>query len=194
MELKKYALSNVCSIVPGYAFKSSDFGSGENIAIKIKDIEPPYVNIKNAERVCFTPQDKFRLSQGDFVMAMTGATIGKVGKLELDAKNVYINQRVCKFEPITSVCDKKYLYYVLSTPSFRNFIYNNIDSKLAQPNIGHPTIYKYTHLFPINIEEQKLVASVLNNLDRKIELNRQINDNLPRLDRSLKEAEVRLVA
>lgn len=185
MELKKYALSNVCSIVPGYAFKSSDFGSGENIAIKIKDIEPPYVNIKNAERVCFTPQDKFRLSQGDFVMAMTGATIGKVGKLELDAKNVYINQRVCKFEPITSVCDKKYLYYVLSTPSFRNFIYNNIDSKLAQPNIGHPTIYKYTHLFPINIEEQKLVASVLNNLDRKIELNRQINDNLEAMAKQL---------
>ena len=178
MGLKKYALSDVCTIVPGFAFKSNDFGSGENIAVKIKDIEPPSVNIKNAERVCFTPQDKFRLSEGDYIMAMTGATIGKVGKLQIDAKNVYINQRVCKFNPITSVCDKEYLYYVLSTSSFRNFIYNNVDSKLAQPNIGHTTIYKYTHLFPSNIKEQKLIASVLNNIDRKIELNKQINDNL----------------
>ena len=178
MALKKYALSDVCTIVPGFAFKSNEFGSGENIAVKIKDIEPPSVNIKNAERVCFTPQDKFRLSKGDYIMAMTGATIGKVGKLQIDAKNVYINQRVCKFNPITSVCDKEYLYYVLSAPSFRNFIYNNVDSKLAQPNIGHPTIYKYTHLFPTDIKEQKLIASVLNNIDRKIELNKQINDNL----------------
>ena len=185
MGLKKYALSDVCTIVPGFAFKSNDFGSGENIAVKIKDIEPPSVNIKNAERVCFTPQDKFRLSEGDYIMAMTGATIGKVGKLQIDAKNVYINQRVCKFNPITSVCDKEYLYYVLSTSSFRNFIYNNVDSKLAQPNIGHTTIYKYTHLFPSNIKEQKLIASVLNNIDRKIELNKQINDNLEAMAKQL---------
>ena len=194
MALKKYALSDVCTIVPGFAFKSNEFGSGENIAVKIKDIEPPSVNIKNAERVCFTPQDKFRLSKGDYIMAMTGATIGKVGKLQIDAKNVYINQRVCKFNPITSVCDKEYLYYVLSSPSFRNFIYNNVDSKLAQPNIGHPTIYKYTHLFPTDIKEQKLIASVLNNIDRKIELNKQINDNLLMLDRSSAMAKARLVA
>ena len=185
MELKKYALGDVCTIVPGFAFKSNDFGSGENIAVKIKDIEPPSVNIKNAERVCVTPQDKFRLSEGDYIMAMTGATIGKVGKLQIDAKNVYINQRVCKFNPITSVCDKEYLYYVLSTSSFRNFIYNNVDSKLAQPNIGHTTIYKYTHLFPSNIKEQKLIASVLNNIDRKIELNKQINDNLEAMAKQL---------
>ena len=185
MALKKYALSDVCTIVPGFAFKSNEFGSGENIAVKIKDIEPPSVNIKNAERVCFTPQDKFRLSKGDYIMAMTGATIGKVGKLQIDAKNVYINQRVCKFNPITSVCDKEYLYYVLSAPSFRNFIYNNVDSKLAQPNIGHPTIYKYTHLFPTDIKEQKLIASVLNNIDRKIELNKQINDNLEAMAKQL---------
>ena len=185
MELKKYALSDVCTIVPGFAFKSNDFGSGENIAVKIKDIEPPSVNIKNAERVCFTPQDKFRLSEGDYIMAMTGATIGKVGKLQIDAKNVYINQRVCKFNPITSVCDKEYLYYVLSTSSFRNFICNNVDSKLAQPNIGHTTIYKYTHLFPSNIKEQKLIASVLNNIDREIELNKQINDNLEAMAKQL---------
>ena len=185
MALKKYALSDVCTIVPGFAFKSNEFGSGENIAVKIKDIEPPSVNIKNAERVCFTPQDKFRLSKGDYIMAMTGATIGKVGKLQIDAKNVYINQRVCKFNPITSVCDKEYLYYVLSAPSFRNFIYNNVDSKLAQPNIGHPTIYKYTHLFPTDIKEQKLIASVLNNINRKIELNKQINDNLEAMAKQL---------
>lgn len=35
MELKKYRLGEVCTIIPGYAFKSSDFGCGKNWVIKI---------------------------------------------------------------------------------------------------------------------------------------------------------------
>ena len=48
MQYEKLTLQDVCIIIPGYAFKSTDFGFGENIAIKIKDIEPPFINIKNA--------------------------------------------------------------------------------------------------------------------------------------------------
>ena len=185
MELKKYRLGEVCTIIPGYAFKSSDFGCGKNWVIKIKDIAPPAINIATADKVAVTPSNKYKLSKGDYVMAMTGATIGKVGMLQTDISNVFINQRVCKFVPNEHICDKTYLYYVLSTQSFKNFIFNNIDSKLAQPNIGHPTIYKYSHLFPNCIKEQKLIASVLHNLDCKIVLNHAINDNLEAMAKQL---------
>ena len=30
MEMKKYKLGEICSIIPGFAFKSSDFGTGSN--------------------------------------------------------------------------------------------------------------------------------------------------------------------
>ena len=53
--------------------------------------------------------------------------------------------------------------------------------------------YNIKVLLP-EIEEQKRVASVLQNLDHKIALNRQINDNLPMLDHSLRGARVRLAA
>lgn len=174
----KFSLQELCDIIPGYAFKSKDFNSGNNVAIKIKDINSEGICISSADTVAFTPSDKFKLSEGDFVMAMTGATIGKVGRMNIKCDNVYINQRVCKFIPKNNICDKDFLYYILSTTSFKHFIYNNIDSKLAQPNIGHPTLYKYSVSIPRNIEEQKLIASVLKNIDRKIELNRRINDNL----------------
>ena len=187
MELKKYKLGEVCTIIPGYAFKSSDFGCGKNWVIKIKDIAPPAINIATADKVAVTPSNKYKLSKGDYVMAMTGATIGKVGMLQTNISNVFINQRVCKFVPNEHICDKTYLYYVLSTQSFKNFIFNNIDSKLAQPNIGHPTIYKYSHLFPNCIKEQKLIASVLHNLDCKIALNHAINDNLEAMAKQLYE-------
>ena len=185
MKLKKYKLGEVCTIIPGYAFKSSDFGCGKNWVIKIKDIAPPAINIATADKVAVTPSDKYKLSKGDYVMAMTGATIGKVGMLQTNISNVFINQRVCKFVPNEHICDKTYLYYVLSTQSFKNFILNNIDSKLAQPNIGHPTIYKYSHLFPTCAKEQKLIASVLHNLDCKIALNHAINDNLEAMAKQL---------
>ena len=190
----KLSLQDLCDIIPGYAFKSKDFNFGSNVAIKIKDINSEGICVSSADTVAFTPSDKFKLSEGDFAMAMTGATIGKVGRLNSKRDNVYINQRVCKFIPKGSICDKDYLYYILSTNSFKHFIYNNVDSKLAQPNIGHPTLYKYSVSVPHEIEEQKLIASVLKNLDRKIELNRQINDNLPLLDHSLRGAEIRRAA
>jgi len=40
----------------------------------------------------------------------------------------------------------------------------------------------------------KKIALVLSNIDRKIELNRAINQNLPTPDRSLEVGEVRLAA
>ena len=192
MGMKKYKLGEIVRIIPGYAFKSTDFLSGENIAIKIKDINPPFIDINKADKVRFRPNDRYKLEYGDFVLAMTGATIGKIGLNNSHIPNVYINQRVCKFIPNKDLCDKNYLYYLLNTDAFRKFIYKNIDSSSAQPNIGHPSILKFEHYFP-NIKEQKHIGNILSTIDKKIALNRAINDNLPTLDHSLEVAEVRRV-
>lgn len=183
MELRKYKLGEIAEIIPGYAFKSSDFGHGKNIAIKIKDIVPPGIDIKNADTVDVHPGERYQLQSGDYVMAMTGATIGKIGKIGNCEKRIFINQRVCKFIA-NNLCDKEYLYYVLNSDYFQKFVLNNIDSKLAQPNIGHPTLYKFENLYP-TLLEQKRIASVLSNIDSKIELNRAINQNLEAMAKQL---------
>lgn len=183
MKLKKYKLGEIAEIIPGYAFKSSDFGHGKNIAIKIKDIVPPGIDIKNADTVDVHPGERYQLQSGDYVMAMTGATIGKIGKIGNGEKRIFINQRVCKFIA-NNLCDKEYLYYVLNSDYFQKFVLNNIDSKLAQPNIGHPTLYKFENLYP-TLLEQKRIASVLSNIDSKIELNRAINQNLEAMAKQL---------
>ena len=183
MKLKKYKLGEIAEIIPRYAFKSSDFGHGKNIAIKIKDIVPPGIDIKNADTVDVHPGERYQLQSGDYVMAMTGATIGKIGKIGNGEKRIFINQRVCKFIA-NNLCDKEYLYYVLNSDYFQKFVLNNIDSKLAQPNIGHPTLYKFENLYP-TLLEQKRIASVLSNIDSKIELNRAINQNLEAMAKQL---------
>ncbi|SHM94438.1 restriction endonuclease subunit S [Fibrobacter sp. UWB7] len=184
MEMIKVTLKEMCDIVPGYAFKSSDFGSGDNFAVKITDIQPPSIDVMNLENVSAIPKDdRTLLSKGDFVMAMTGATIGKVGLFDGSKENVYINQRVCKFIPKDGY-DKSFLYYLVSQPNFRKFIFANVDSSSAQPNIGHPTMYRYEQNVP-TLDGQKKIASVLSALDDKIALNKKMNQKLEAMAKRL---------
>ena len=51
-----------------------------------------------------------------------------------------------------------------------------------------------TLIMPPTKDEQNKLVSILALIDRKIELNRAINQNLPSPDRSLRAVEVRLAA
>ena len=55
------------------------------------------------------------------------------------------------------------------------------------------TLHDMPILLP-SLEEQQYIGNIFSTIDRKIELNRTINHNLPTLDRSSEEAEVRRVA
>jgi len=179
-EWKEYKLGDVCTMIPGFAFKSKDFGIGKDIAIKIKDIRPPFVETKEADNVDTSNYNQKKLSKfvvhkGEFLLAMTGATIGKIGKYICE-EPAYVNQRVLKFEDAGLIL-YDYLYYYLSTDVFQSFITNHIDSQSAQPNISSTTIGKYPIKVP-SIKVQKQIASILKSLDDKIEVNRKINENL----------------
>ena len=93
----KATLSDVCDLVAGFAFKSKDFGSYESRVIKIANIIPPSVDMASLVGVDLEKYDKPKLEKyivrkGDVVLAMTGATIGKIGRIEYG--QAYINQRV----------------------------------------------------------------------------------------------------
>lgn len=99
-EWKEYKLGEIADITPGFAFKSLDFGQKGEKVVKIKDITPPIINLTDCEHVDLEKYDKsklrrFLIKQNDYVVAMTGATIGKIGKLKVDG-HAYINQRVAK--------------------------------------------------------------------------------------------------
>ena len=173
-------LSDVCDLIPGFAFKSSEFGEHVTKAVKIGDIQPPYVNYESmagvdVSRYTDTKLSKYKISKGDFVLAMTGATIGKIGRY-ISNTGAYINQRVLKFKPHDNV-NADYIYYIVSSAIFQKYILNNIDSETAQPNISAGSVGKYEFYLP-SIEEQNRIASILVALDNKIQINRQINDNL----------------
>ena len=179
-EWKVIQLKEVCELIPGFAFKSSEFGEHEYSAIKIGDIQPPYVHEEgltgvDISRYSKEKLEKFKVYYGDFVLAMTGATIGKIGRY-IGTSGAYINQRVLLFRPKENV-NKEYIYYCLQTPVFQQYIFNHIDSQTAQPNISAGSVSGFEILLPC-ISIQNKIADILSALDSKIELNNRINHNL----------------
>lgn len=179
MKCKIVNLSEVSDFIAGFAFKSNHFGEYPYKVIKIANIIPPSVDMDNLPGVDISKYDISKLSKyiatkDDYVLAMTGATIGKIGRIPLG--QAYINQRVLKFVPKENI-DKDFLYYVLLQNDFSGYIYNHIDSESAQPNISATTIGKYSFSLPA-LEEQKRIGAILKILDDKIQLNNAINNNL----------------
>ncbi len=179
-EWKEVQLSDFCDLIAGYAFKSKDFGDYPTKVLKIADINPPFVSSENSSGVDLSKYDvsklkKFLVKKGDYILAMTGATIGKLGRYISD-EQAYLNQRVLKFKPHESI-DSNFLYYVLYGRLFAKYVVNHIDSESAQPNISAGTIGKFVFNLP-DIEEQRSIASILSSLDDKIAINRSICENL----------------
>ena len=181
MEWKEVQLCDTCNLIAGYAFKSKDFGDYPSKVLKIADINPPFVSSENSSGVDLSKYDlskldKYIVKKGDYILAMTGATIGKLGRY-ISEEQAYLNQRVLKFNPHKSI-DSDFLYYVLCGRVFPKYVMNHIDSESAQPNISAGTIGKFVFQLPANIEDQRRIASILSSLDDKIAVNRRICENL----------------
>ena len=186
-EWKECKLGEIANITPGFAFKSKDFGQIGELVIKIKDILPPYIDLQKAEYVDLTSYDKnklakFLIHKNDYVVAMTGATIGKVGKMKED-KVAYLNQRVAKISAKEGICDG-FIYYSICSDDFQLFIQNNIDSNSAQENISANSIGRFPILLP-PLDEQKQIASILSSLDDKIDLLNRENTTLEAMAETL---------
>ena len=179
-EWKELSLSDCCDLIAGYAFKSKDFGDYPVKVLKIADINPPFVSSDSSVGVNLDNYDlkkieKFVVKKGDYLLAMTGATIGKLGRY-ISENDAYLNQRVLKFQAKENI-DNYFLYYVLSGRFFSKYVINHIDSESAQPNISTGTIGKYTFMAP-SLLEQRDISSILSSLDDKIAVNKKICENL----------------
>lgn len=70
-------------------------------------------------------------------------------------------------------CDPVFIYYLLKTLDLGNYAGGS-----AVPTLNRNHIHSLNVAVPEKIEDQKRIARLLRMLDEKIELNRQINDNL----------------
>lgn len=184
---KEYKLSRVTDVISGYAFKGKHFGTQGKKVVKIKNIRPPNVDTQGCECVDLTEYNedqikKYSLSKGDVLVAMTGATIGKVGiiKQEFDG---YLNQRVAKISP-TDKINPIYLQYLCLSSNFQDFITSAASGSSVQENVSATDIGSYEILLP-PLPVQEEIAEVLGSLDEKIDLLHRQNKTLEAMAEAL---------
>jgi type I restriction enzyme S subunit len=187
-EWKEYKLAEVAEVIGGFAFKSSEFGDRGLPVVKIKDIVPPNVDVRGCEKVDVSAYDdsrleKYKLKKGDYLVAMTGATIGKVGRIREEFEG-YLNQRVARIRANSQVADNDFIYFCVSHPEFQDFVVNAASGSSVQENASAEDIGSY-ELFLPPLPEQRAIASVLSSLDDKIDLLHRQNKTLEALAETL---------
>jgi type I restriction enzyme S subunit len=142
-------LGKICKIIPSYAFKSKDWVDSGIPVIKIKNISSD--NMVNIEDIDYVSKDllnpnleKFTLNDGDMLVAMTGATAGKVGKVRTK-EPLLLNQRVAKIAPDQQY--KAYVWCLISLKDTQEKFYRLADGA-AQPNMSGGQIENFIILLP----------------------------------------------
>lgn len=160
-------LGDVCEFQNGLAFKSKSFKNDGIAVVRITNIQEGEVNLSKAvyvERQDY-PQDlsKYEVTKGDLLIAMSGATTGKIGIYQNEHVSL-LNQRVGKFIPSENL-NKEFLYYFLSTKVEECL---KISAGSAQPNLSTKQIKDFKIPLP-EFSVQSKVVGELSDLSEKVD-------------------------
>ena len=160
-------LKDIISLQGGYAFKSELFKDEGVPIIRISNISPNNSVILD-DLVYYDKLDNdsdFIIKKGELIIAMSGATTGKVGVYDLD-QIAYINQRVGLFKQISNELYYPFLIQYTLSDTFKRELQKTLVAG-AQPNISKKEIESFKINLP-QYGEQKKIADLLFNIDLKI--------------------------
>jgi type I restriction enzyme S subunit len=162
-------LGDVCRVVPGYAFKSSDWRVDGIPVVKIRNITgSSSVDLETTDCVpesLLTPKlQKFVINDGDIIVAMTGATAGKVGRVRT-RRPLLLNQRVAKIAAVEA--NRDFIWAVVSSQEYQKKLFN-LAAGAAQPNMSGSQIEGVEiPLPPLTVQER--IAEILSAYDELVE-------------------------
>lgn len=156
-------LQSIAPLRGGFAFKSEKF---QNVGIPIVRISNiGFDGTVGGEFEYYSklsPDEKFVLKGRSLLLAMSGATTGKIAMLDSE-EEYYQNQRVGYFQNNGAV-DYDFLSSVLQTKAFTNQL-NAVLVAGAQPNISSKEIDSFVFCIPESLDEQSTIGSLFRTLD-----------------------------
>ncbi|EHZ19418.1 restriction endonuclease subunit S [Streptococcus pneumoniae] len=154
--MKKVKLGEVCEILSGYAFKSSQFNDNK--------IGLPLIRIRDVERGFSDTYfegaypEEYLIKNGDLLITMDGSFILKKWEGDL----ALLNQRVCKIKITDKSVDEGYISWLI--PKFLK----EIEDKTPFVTVKHLSVAKIKDISFVlpNKLEQKLIAKKLNTISQ----------------------------
>ena len=165
--------SNVFELIHGFQFRDYDFTEIGLPIVKIGQINTKgEIDMTGCSYFSSDRAEEFankRIFNGDVLMALTGATLGKSCWVDGLKNPVYQNYRVGKFVPHDeNVLSKQFLYFLIGSPLALDQIMSKINSG-AQGNVGKSDFEKLKITLP-PIEEQHRITSILSSVDEKLSI------------------------
>lgn len=133
------------------------------------------INIHNTDRDISLDEFEskyrhFQIQPDDIVIASSGNTYGKIGRIRAEHLPLMMNTSVIRFHSLDSaVLNDEYLYGFLRSSLFRNQIESFVIGS-AQPNFG-PSHLKQMQIPLPPLETQRRIAAILSAYDDLIENN-----------------------
>ena len=183
-------LGDAVDLLTGFPFRSDGYVSDSAAPRLLRgdNIAQGHLRWDGAKRwpaEAAAPMEKFRLCEGDVVLAMdrpwieAGLKFSSVRREDLPALLV---QRVARLRGGESL-DTWFLKYVIGCRDFSDYVLS-VQTGTAVPHISARQIEDYECCLP-PLNEQRAIVHILGTLDDKIELNRRMNATLEAMARAL---------
>ncbi len=191
MELKKYKLGEILDVTRG-ASLSGEFYATEGKYIRLTCGNFDYQNNcfkenKSKDNLFYIGEFKpeFLMEEGDVITPLTEQAIGLLGSTAIIPESgKYIqSQDVAKIICKEGLLDRDFAFYLISS----TLVKQQLSAAAQQTKIRHtsPDKIKNCTVWIPELAEQRRIGKILRNLDRKIELNRAINQNLEAMAKQL---------
>ena len=149
-------LSDACNFESGYAFSSDDYKDKGIPLVRISNIQDGLVSLDNCVYIEGDIDKRFIINNGDLLIAMSGATTGKMGVYQYDCPAL-LNQRVGNIKVNTSLLLQKYRDYFMQS---QGDLILKLSYGGAQPNVSAKIISDLFIPIPSLNEQEKIVAEI----------------------------------
>lgn len=131
----------------------------------------------------FSELKRFQVETGDLIISCSG-TLGKVSIISKEDQKGIISQALLILRVNKNKILPEYLYYFFkSSYGYNSLLSRSIGS--VQVNLAKREIIEDINIYVPEIAIQKKVVKILSDIDKKIKLNNEINDNLHKLSDEL---------